>query len=63
MQSKLSEMQFPGYLLQFPQELDRPCSGDIRPVEEGEAAAVDRERVMRVRVICRTGVGEQESGR
>lgn len=41
------------YLLQFPQELNGSCSWDVRPVEEGEAAAVNREGVMGVRVLCR----------
>lgn len=39
------------YLLQFPQELDGPCSRDVGPVEEREAAAVHGERIVRERVI------------
>lgn len=36
-------LSFPQYLLQFPQELDGPCSRDVGPVEERETAAVDGE--------------------
>lgn len=45
-------LQLPNYLLQFPQELDWPCSRDVGPVEEREAAAVDGEGIVGEGIIC-----------
>lgn len=49
----------PQYLLQFPQELDGPSGGDVGPVEEREAAAVDGEGVVGEGVICGAGEGRR----
>jgi len=46
-------LRFPQYLLQFPQELDGSRGGDVGPVEEREAAAVDGEGIVGERIICR----------
>lgn len=49
----------PQHLLQFPQELDGPGGCDVGPVEERQAAAVDREGVVGEGVVC--GAGAQSS--